>query len=130
MGGPFTTAVVQLPQRFQTLDGISPLEAGIRLLPFIITVPVSCAVAAGVVAKFKIDPVYALLAGTALQFAGAVPLATLPPSTTSRATQYTLQVVLGFGLGINNAISATAVPLLVERKDIGMCSSYIYLCVI
>ena len=115
--------MIQIPQRFQVVNGATALNAGIRLLPFIITVPTSCAVAAGVVERFKISPVYALLTGTFLQIIGAASFATVPNSLQYKTAQYGFQVILGLGLGINNAITATAVRLVVDKKDIGTYSA-------
>ena len=40
MGAPFTVAVISLPEHFQTVNGVSPLTAGIHILPFALSAPV------------------------------------------------------------------------------------------
>jgi len=64
-------------------------------------------------------PIHALLTGTLLQIVGAAVFTIFSSRTNLGAAQYGFQVIFAFGLGINNAITATAVPLVVDRKDIG-----------
>ena len=113
-----TSSVIQIPVRLQSVDDASPLSAGIRLLPFIVTVPLVCAFAAVIVARLRIQPTYALIAGSVLQLVGTALFSTLGPS--HDVAQYGYQVILGIGLGISNAVSATAVPSVAPLKDIGM----------
>jgi hypothetical protein len=44
-GGPFTVCVVQISQRFQAVNSLSPLAVSIRLLPFAIASPFGSALA-------------------------------------------------------------------------------------
>ncbi|TGO51456.1 hypothetical protein BCON_0161g00290 [Botryotinia convoluta] len=118
IGAPFTCATIQIPQRFQTVNGLSPYEAGVRLLAFIVMAPVGAVIGAGLVTKFKIKPTYALLCGTVFQLIGAICFVTLPYSTEIKTSQYGFQVIFGVGSGISNAIATTSVPSIVQRKDI------------
>ncbi|KAL8860209.1 MAG: hypothetical protein Q9178_003473 [Gyalolechia marmorata] len=57
-GAPFTVAVTQLPLKSQAVHGVSPLDAGIRLLPFAILSPIGSGIAAGVAGKGKVPPAF------------------------------------------------------------------------
>ncbi|KAL9110802.1 MAG: hypothetical protein Q9187_008006 [Circinaria calcarea] len=119
-GAPFTCAVIQIPQRFQALNGLSSFNAGVRLLAYIVMVPVGAVIGAGLADKLKIKPTYALLIGTALQLVGAVNFALLTDTADIQPSEYGFQVILGAGSGISNAISTISVPFVVPRKYIGM----------
>ncbi|KAF4625358.1 hypothetical protein G7Y89_g12808 [Cudoniella acicularis] len=118
IGAPFTCATIQIPQRFQIVNGLSPFDAGIRLLAFIVMVPIGAVVGAAITDKCKVKPTYALLGGTTLQLVGAVCFAILPYSTEISASQYGYQILFGIGSGISNAVSTTSVPFIVQRKDV------------
>ncbi|KAF2758475.1 MFS multidrug transporter-like protein [Pseudovirgaria hyperparasitica] len=118
VGAPFTSAVIQIPQRLQTIHSLSALASGIRLLAFIVMVPVGAVAGAATVEKLKIKPTFALLVGAAFQLAGAIGFALLPFSTEVQASQYGFQVLFGLGSGLSNAIATSCIPQIVERKNI------------
>ncbi|KAI9706730.1 MAG: hypothetical protein M1820_004700 [Bogoriella megaspora] len=112
---PTTSIVVQIPERFQVLNHLSPFQAGVRLLPFIITIPIVGMVGAIVVSRFKIKYTYGLLFGTACQIAGAALFLQLPNTTHIDPAEYGYQVLLAIGLGLNNSILSISVPQMVEK---------------
>jgi hypothetical protein len=91
------------------VNGLSPYDAGVRLLAFI---------GAGLADKLKIKPTYALLGGTTFQLIGAICFVTMPYSADIKPSQYGFQVIFGVGSGMSNAIATTSVPFIVQRKDI------------
>ena len=52
------TVLINLPQRFQAVDGDSPFEAGIRMLPLLLASPVATAVSGQLAGRFKVPPHY------------------------------------------------------------------------
>lgn len=108
--------MIQIPERFQILNKLSPFEAGVRLLPLIVTSPILSIISSLVVAKYHVKHAYALLLGIAFQIAGAVLFYLLPNSPHVSPAQYGYQVLLGIGIGINNSVLVTAVPFMVEQS--------------
>jgi hypothetical protein len=118
IGGPFTVAIIQIPQRFQTVHGLNPYDAGIRLLPCIIMVPIGAILGALLAGKLKIKHPYTLLGGTALQLIGAICFALMESSTEIKPSQYGFQIIFGLGSGISNTVSITAIPFIVSKSDV------------
>ena len=116
-GGPFTVAVIELPLRFQAVNGLSALGAGIRLLPFAIASPIGSVIAAGVAVKTKIPPIYLSLGGAAILVVGFALLSTSPATTTIQNAQYGYQTIAGFGVGVSLAALIVMTPFAVEKRD-------------
>lgn len=116
-GAPFTVAVIQIPIRFQTVNGVSALGAGIRLLPFAVLSPIGSIIAAGVAGKLKVPPIYLLLGGSVIQTVGLALLSTSPTTTRINIAQYGYQAVAGFGVGVNIACLLVMTPFTVEKRD-------------
>ncbi|RYP49219.1 hypothetical protein DL768_005036 [Monosporascus sp. mg162] len=80
LGGPLTVAAFQLPQRFQLINGLSSLDAGVRLVPFGGAVPVGTITSANVAGKLRVPAIYITIAGALLQVVGFALLGTLQVS--------------------------------------------------
>ena len=120
-GAPFTVAVIQIPLKAQAVYGVSPLDAGIRLLPFALLSPIGSGFAAGLAGKAKIPPVYLLLGGSIVQIVGFT-LLSLPSSSSGvGAAQYGYEAIAGFSVGVNIACLVLMTPFAVEARD--KCSS-------
>ena len=117
VGAPYTIAIVQLPQRFQAVNAISPLGAGIRLLPFTFSAPCGSFSASFFASKPKIPPLLLLLLAAALQIAGSASLSTLPVGLAVSPAQYGYQVLLGYGLGMSITTLMLLVPVNAEKRD-------------
>ena len=116
-GAPFTVAVIQIPLRFQAVQSLSPLQAGIRLLPFALLSPIGSGVAAGVVGRMKIPPVYVMLGGSAVQIVGFALLSISPTTSGASGAEYGYEAIAGFAVGINTACLVVMTPFVVEEKD-------------
>lgn len=103
--------VVQIPQRFQAVNAVSPFGAGIRLLPLTLSAPCGSFLASLLSSKNKVPSIILLLIAAALQILGTTLLSTLTSSVYITPAQYGYQVLLGFGLGM----SIPVLLLLVER---------------
>lgn len=101
LGAPWFVTIFQLPQRFQVVDDVSSLTAGIRLIPFTVFAPVGSIVSAMLAGKAKIPPIYLVITASVLQVVGFTLLSTLTTTTKTPAAQYGYQVIAGFGVGIN-----------------------------
>jgi hypothetical protein len=120
VGVPFNAFVINLPQRFQTLDGRDPLGAGIWLLPYTAVSPI-CSVIANVVAsKARIPLVYLLLAGSICHLVGIILLSRLS-RVDFPVSGLGYESIAGAGVGITFSILVLGTPLIVEPHDIGTC---------
>lgn len=100
MGACFYAAIILLPQRFQSVNGLSALSAGLKMLPFTLVSPVS-SMACGVALSKKPLAVYILLfTGAALTTVGMGLLSSLPDSGPVSNSVYGYEVILGVGLGL------------------------------
>jgi hypothetical protein len=112
-----------LPLRYQTAAGMSPLQAGIRLIPFAVSGAVGAALCAVVCKNHRVAPVYPGLVGGILQI---IALAFL-----SRSDLYDadwpgllgLEVVIGIGYGLCLGTTSLLNPAVVEKRDMAISSA-------
>ncbi|KAI1849686.1 hypothetical protein JX266_004635 [Neoarthrinium moseri] len=106
-GFPFTAIVVNIPQRAQAVSGLSPLGAGITLLPLLLASPVATAFSGFLTGSMKIPPFYLIITGTLIQLVGIGLTCSLPTNSTDISrSQYGFQVLIGagFGLGLTSLL--------------------------
>ncbi|KAK4224901.1 major facilitator superfamily transporter [Podospora fimiseda] len=120
-GFPFMTALINIPQRFQVLNGTTAVNAGLRMLPLLLCSPVATTISGWILTRFKLPPVYMLVAGCVLQTIGMGLFSSLPSSDTRiRSTQYGYQVIMGFGFGFNLGTLVMMVLLVVTQADMAV----------
>lgn len=122
LGMPFFTSLIQIPQRFQDINGTSALEAGLRLLPFTVFSPVGAATAGVLTGKLKISPILVLVVGGIFQTIGLSFMSTLSGSHEIVPSQYGFQIMMGFGFGLNYATLTLMTPAAIEQRDLGRYS--------
>ncbi|WP_082812476.1 MFS transporter [Cellulomonas timonensis] len=114
-------SVFLLAQYLQVALGHSPLEAGLRTLPWT-AAPMLVAPIAGMLApRVGVRPL--LTSGLTLQAAGLMLLAVAAPTTTSYSQLVPGLVLAGIGMGLTFAPSATAVLADLHQDDHGIASS-------
>ncbi|MCJ1356673.1 MAG: hypothetical protein MMC33_006668 [Icmadophila ericetorum] len=114
-GVPFTVAIINIPERFQTVNNLSPGQAGIKLIPFSIFVSVGSALSSVFSSRFKIPPIFVVLLGAVMQTAGTALMSTLPLEIGSN--NYGYQVLTGIGIGLNLTVLILLTPNLIRGKD-------------
>ncbi|KAF2825549.1 MFS general substrate transporter [Ophiobolus disseminans] len=119
-GCVMTVCVVQIPQRFIVLYGMSPLAAGIRLLPFAMMTPVGSIWAALLLDRKLVTPNALLLVGGALQTIGVTLFATLTAGRETLPRQYGFQVLIGIGIGFVSTATFLLGPLKMEERDLAV----------
>lgn len=119
LGGPLTVTTFQLPQRFQLINGLSSLDAGVRLVPFGAAVPIGTVASANIAGKLQVPAVYIIIAGAVLQVVGFALLSTLEASTQIPPAVYGYQVIAGLGCGISFQTLFLAIPFIAEKRDYG-----------
>ncbi|TVY80405.1 MFS thioclapurine efflux transporter tcpA [Lachnellula suecica] len=117
LGGPWFVTVFQLPQRFQVVNDVSPLQAGIRLVPFTLACPLGSIISAVAAGKYKVPPIYMVIFASVMQIIGFSLISTLPTTAHTRAAEYGYQIIAGFGVGINISLLIMMTPFCVEARD-------------
>ena len=113
--------VVLLPQRFQTISSASPLNAGIRLLPYTFGSALGALLANLISSTRKVAVAYILLCGALLQLLGLVLLLTLPTTREFPAKGFGFEALAGMGVGVSFGILVLATPFVANPKDLGEC---------
>jgi hypothetical protein len=116
-GMPFTVAVIQIPLRFQAVGNFSPLQAGIRLLPYAILNPVGSIMAPWIAKRFQIPPIFIMLFGASIQIVGTALMSTTPTTKHVTAAYYVYEGIAGLGTGLNLACLIVMTPFAADKKD-------------
>jgi hypothetical protein len=111
--------IVQIPQRFVTVNDVSELSASLRLLSFGAMIPVGSAVAGALMGKPRIPPIWTILIGAIMEIVGVVLLSRISTSPEIDTAQYGFQVLAGFGNGMINASLIILIPYIMEKRDLG-----------
>ena len=119
IGFPFVSIVVNIPQRAQAVNGLSPVRAGIALLPLLLTSPFATAVQGVLTSNFKVPPFHLMLIGAVLQLVGVGLTSSLPTDRLGIAPQqYGYEVIMGLGFGLSLSTVLTLAPLVVKEVDL------------
>jgi len=110
---------VQIPQRFMTVNGLSPLAAAIKLLAFGAFIPIGSSLAAALMGKPKIPACWVISIGVILQIVGIVLLSRISTATHIDQSQYGFQILVGTGIGFQNAALTLLVPYVMDKRDLG-----------
>ncbi|ORX97750.1 MFS multidrug transporter-like protein [Clohesyomyces aquaticus] len=123
VGTILSVCVVQIPQRFSTVYGLSPFVAATKLLSFGVFVPAGSSLAAGLMGKLRIPPCWVVLGGAILQITGLVLLSEMSDWRTINSSQYGFQILAGTGVGFVNAALTLLVPYAMEKRDLATGTS-------
>ena len=119
-GMPFTVAVIQIPLRFQSVNALSPLQAGIQFLPYAVLNPFGSIIAPYLAKRFRVPTLYMMLIGAIFQLVGSLLLSTSAKSEGKiPLATYFYEGLAGFGTGINLACLVVMTPFNVEKRDKG-----------
>ena len=114
-------SVTFLPLYFQTVDGATPTEAGLRLVPMMAGLLVMSIVSGQLISRtgrYRVFPI----AGTALMVVGLLLLSRLDVGTSTVASALYL-LVLGLGLGSVTQVLVLAVQNAVDYRVLGAATS-------
>ncbi|RYN60776.1 hypothetical protein AA0114_g1074 [Alternaria tenuissima] len=115
--------IAQIPQRYITVNGLSPLAAAVRLLTYGAFVPFGSAVAGALMGKPRIPPCWIILAGSLMEVLGITLLAWIDTSSHIDASQYAYQIIAGTGTGLVNSGLIMLVPYAMEKRDLAVGSA-------
>ncbi|KAI8943272.1 hypothetical protein NX059_001292 [Plenodomus lindquistii] len=122
-GAVFTTCIIAIPLRFQTVNGTSPWLAGVRLIPFGVATPVGAAISAAICAKRRVPVVYLLFPAAIFQVLGLVFMSRMALDDIRWTGQYGLQFLTGFGCGVSIGVVTLMVPYAIEKRDLATATS-------
>lgn len=113
-------AIINIPQRLQTVNSTTAVAAGIQLLPLLLLSPVASASSGILLTKLRIPPLYVLIAGGCLQVIGVGLFSSLDSNDLGiPSAQYGYQVIMGFGFGLGLSTILLMTPMIVQPKDLG-----------
>ncbi|KAF2718911.1 MFS general substrate transporter [Polychaeton citri CBS 116435] len=115
-GYVFCTVLIELPQRFQVVNGRSSQAAGIDLLPLLGASPVGSGLG-GFLSSKRNRSVYTLTAGSASMLLGAGLLYSVGLDQTRPARLYGPEVPLGSGVGLLFSSVTVSVKLHASSED-------------
>lgn len=124
-GIPYNIIIIDIPQRLQTDNDISPLGAGIRLVPFNFMIALGCILVNIFAMRTRIAPVYLVFAGSVIQLIGLSLFSTLSSSdimAPAASVIYGWEVLSGFGLGMVWGMLLVIPPHVVEHRDLAISS--------
>lgn len=124
-GIPYNIIVIDIPQRLQTVNGISPLGAGIRLVPFNFMIALGCILINVFAMRTRIAPIYLVFAGSIVQLIGLSLFSTLSSNdilTPAPSVVYGWEVLSGFGIGMVWGMLLVIPPHVVEHRDLAISS--------
>ena len=124
-GIPYNIIIIDIPQRLQMVNGVSPLGAGVRLIPFNFMIALGCIVINVFAMKTRIAPIYLVLAGSIIELIGLSLLSTLSSTNIMAPAQsviYGWEILSGFGIGMVWGMLLVIPPHVVERRDLAISS--------
>ena len=124
-GIPYNIIIIDIPQRLQTVNGISPLGAGIRLIPFNFMIALGCIVINVFAMRTRIAPIYLVFAGSIIELIGLSLLSTLSSTNIMAPAQsviYGWEVLSGFGIGMVWGMLLVIPPHVVQHRDLAISS--------
>ena len=119
LGASMTVITIDLPQRSQIVDCSSALDAGIRLLPFSLGIPIGSFSVNIVAATTKTYPIVVVLIGSIVQLVSLSLLAASPGFGSQSPAQYVLEATAALGMGATFSTLVISTPHAVEKRDLG-----------
>ncbi|QGA21607.1 hypothetical protein EYB26_009318 [Talaromyces marneffei] len=119
LGFPFTSVVINIPQRAQAVYAFSSQHAGITLLPLLLTSPLATVASGLLTSNGKVPPVYLVMAGAVTQIIGMGLTCSLPTDTLKfPSQQYGFEAIMGIGFGLTLSTILTLAPLVADERDL------------
>ncbi|THY28858.1 MFS general substrate transporter [Aureobasidium pullulans] len=115
-GFAFVVTIMALPQRLQIVNGDSPENAGLHMLPLIGSTALGAILTGTITGKFNIAW-HLLVFSNVLMTVGCGLMSTLPTDSEIANLCYLYQIILGFGFGLTMASSMVVIRTEVAMKD-------------
>ncbi|KAF2643899.1 MFS general substrate transporter [Massarina eburnea CBS 473.64] len=122
-GGVLSTCVVQVPQRFMTVNGMSAFSAAARLLAFGAFVPTGSIISVPIMTKLRLPPTIIMAIGACLEIVGTVGLSRAPTHFHVASSQYGFQILIGTGVGFIVSAVMILLPTAFEERDFAVATA-------
>ncbi|PVH98544.1 MFS general substrate transporter [Periconia macrospinosa] len=117
-GLPFFVLVIFVPQRLETVHGESPVQAGIKILPYTLVAAVGAVIASLIVSTGRIAPIYIMLFFSALGAVGTGLLTTITSTEYIPNEFYGYLTLIGLGIGGTWGLTVPFVGHAVDQMDV------------
>lgn len=117
MGFSFYSCIIELPQRFQSVNGTSAARAGILLLALTLITPVGAMISGLVMGRY-IPAEYIMIIANIIILIGVALLSTLPVHHPIPQAEFGYEVIMGAGLGLASPPPFLILKTSVAGKDI------------
>ncbi|KAF9261004.1 MFS general substrate transporter [Marasmius fiardii PR-910] len=122
LGAGLYTHTIFLPQRMQIVDGLSPVKAGVRMLPLLLLLGfLSPFAGAAVMLTKSYRPL--MWFSASLGPIGAGLLSTLS-TPTNFPRVYGFETLVGFSIGVTITVSTIIIQFCVERRDLAAATGF------
>ncbi|KIN02299.1 hypothetical protein OIDMADRAFT_103461 [Oidiodendron maius Zn] len=117
-GFPFFVVIINLPLRFQIVNGDNPIMAGVHLIPML-GISAFGSTIGGILSSRKNLTSYSVIIGSCFVLLGSGLLSTVSHSASISPSQYVYQLIFGFGTGISFSSSVLMTTLSNTPDKIG-----------
>ncbi|KAF3112906.1 hypothetical protein TWF102_004292 [Orbilia oligospora] len=117
IGVPIYVTIIVIPQRYQIVNGVSPIRSGVLLLPMLVVSPVMSLIPGLALKTYWRYVPYGFAVGALLSVAGSAGLGVLGYSDKIEAKTYGFLVLLGAGMGLVMPIGVMLVKFICDPKD-------------
>ena len=98
--------------------GLSPLQAGIRLIALSLTIQIGSMLVAVLAKNGRMPPIYLLLVGAVFQLVGCVCLSRGSTKNPDWNGIYGFEVINGIGIGLGIGVVTLMTPFAIEKRDL------------
>ncbi|KAI1125671.1 drug resistance transporter [Nemania abortiva] len=122
-GAVSITCSIELPIRYQTTLGVSPLQAGLRLLPFSVVGPLGSVIMALMCKNRRVAPIHVGLVGTLFQIVGLVFFTMGSPRNPDWTGMYGFEALVALGFGVQIGLVSLLTPYIAEKRDLAVATA-------
>lgn len=121
MGFPFVAILFAIPQHAQVVYSLPPIQAGLSVLPILLTSPAATAASGILTSNFNVPPAHLIIIGSIIQVIGVGLMISIPLTGNHiSAQQYGFEVIMGIGFGLTLSTALTLAQLIVSKEDAGV----------
>lgn len=117
-GAILSLCVVQIPQRFMTVNGMDPLDASARFLALGAFVPLGSSIAIVLMNRLNLKPFIIVAIAVLLQILGTGLMLRASDGPRVESSQYGFQVITGTGIGFIISAVMTLIPVAMDKRDV------------
>ncbi|KAG7085523.1 hypothetical protein E1B28_003083 [Marasmius oreades] len=122
LGAALFTHSIFLPQRIQIVDGLTPITAGVRMLPLLLLLGcLSPFAGAAVILTKSYRPLMWFSSSVGAVGAGLLSTLSVP---TSFSRMYGYETLVGYSIGVTITVSTIIIQICAERRDLAVATGF------